>query len=108
MSEAQLSATIEERDLARSDLGASGDAALQEARSLRDTALASRNTVQVELARTRIDVLQVNSQLMEAVQQKIELSQQLEQWQVKNHSRWNQISTASQVKFGIRFLECSD
>ncbi|XP_059479250.1 bicaudal D-related protein homolog [Neocloeon triangulifer] len=80
--EAQLSATIEERDLARSDVNSSGEEALNQARALRDTALAARNSVQVELARTRIDVLQVNSQLMEAVQQKIELSQQLEQWQM--------------------------
>lgn len=84
MTEAQLSATAEERDLARNDLTSCGDAALNEARNLRDAALAARNSVQIELARTRIDVLQVNSQLMEAVQQKIELSQQLEQWQVSS------------------------
>lgn len=47
-----------------------------------DQAVARKNRVEVELARTRIDVLQANSQLMEAIQQKIELSQQLEQWQM--------------------------
>ena len=28
------------------------------------------------------DIVQVNSQLMEAIQQKVELSQQLDQWQL--------------------------
>lgn len=48
----------------------------------RDQAVARKNKVEVELARTRIDMLQINSQLMEAIQQKIELSEQLEQWQM--------------------------
>lgn len=43
-----------------------------------------KNAVEIELARTRIDVMHINSQLMEAVQQKVELSQQLEQWKVYN------------------------
>jgi coiled-coil domain-containing protein 64 len=33
------------------------------------------------MTKTRVLVLQVNSQLMEAVQQKVALSQQLDQWQ---------------------------
>jgi coiled-coil domain-containing protein 64 len=49
---------------------------------VRDAAVARKNAVEVELAKTRIDVMQANSQLMEAIQQKVELSQQLEQWQV--------------------------
>lgn len=49
---------------------------------MRDNAVARKNACEIELARTRIDVMQVNSQLMEAIQQKVELSQQLEQWQV--------------------------
>ena len=32
-----------------------------------------------------IDLMQVNSQLLEAIQQKVELSQQLDQWQVDMH-----------------------
>ena len=31
------------------------------------------------------DLMQVNSQLLEAIQQKVELSQQLDQWQVDMH-----------------------
>ena len=34
------------------------------------------------MAKERISVMQINSQLLEAIQQKVELSQQLEQWQV--------------------------
>lgn len=49
---------------------------------MRDNAVARKNACEIELAKTRIDVMQVNSQLMEAIQQKVELSQQLEQWQV--------------------------
>ena len=38
--------------------------------------------MEIELARARLDVMKLDSQLMEAIQQKIQLSQQLEQWQV--------------------------
>ena len=38
-----------------------------------------KNNTEIELAKTRIDVMQINSQLMEAIQQKVELSQQLDQ-----------------------------
>ena len=54
---------------------------------MRDNAVARKNACEIELARTRIDVMQVNSQLMEAIQQKVELSQQLEQWQVRKRER---------------------
>merc|ERR1712241_846836 len=47
----------------------------------RDAAVKRKNNTEIELARTRIDVMQINSQLMEAIQQKVELSQQLDQWQ---------------------------
>lgn len=56
---------------------------VRKAWEVRDGAVARKNATQVELARTRIDVMQANSQLMEAIQQKVELSQQLEQWQVR-------------------------
>lgn len=55
---------------------------VRKAWEVRDGAVARKNKVEVQLAKTRIDVLQANSQLMEAIQQKVELSQQLEQWQV--------------------------
>lgn len=56
---------------------------LRKAWEQRDGAVKRKNSVQVQLARTRVDVLQANGQLMEAIGQKVELSQQLEQWQVR-------------------------
>ena len=50
---------------------------------IRDNAVSRKNACEIELATTRIDVMQINSQLMETIQKKVELSQQLEQWQVK-------------------------
>lgn len=58
---------------------------VRKAWEVRDGAVARKNKVEVQLAKTRIDVLQANSQLMEAIQQKVELSQQLEQWQVSSN-----------------------
>ncbi|XP_026820166.1 bicaudal D-related protein homolog [Rhopalosiphum maidis] len=55
---------------------------LRKAWEQRDGAVRRKNAVQVQLARTRVDVLQANGQLMEAIGQKVELSQQLEQWQM--------------------------
>lgn len=84
--EAELAGAVEERDRARADLkdlgGLARDEMVRKAWEVRDGAVARKNATQVELARTRIDVLQANSQLMEAIQQKVELSQQLEQWQM--------------------------
>jgi len=83
--EAELDGAKEERDQARTDLkdcSASRDELVRRAWEVRDSAVARKNATQVELARTRIDVMQANSQLMEAIQQKVELSQQLEQWQM--------------------------
>ncbi|GLH00473.1 Bicaudal D-related protein homolog [Gryllus bimaculatus] len=83
--EAELSGTKEERDRARADMENSHlarDELLRKAWETRDGAVARKNHVEVELARTRIDVMQANSQLLEAIQQKVELSQQLEQWQM--------------------------
>ena len=83
--EAELRGVREERDRARGDIEDSEltkDEILAQAYKVRDQAVARKNRAEVELARTRIDVLQANSQLMEAIQQKIELSQQLEQWQM--------------------------
>lgn len=83
--DAELRGVKEERDRARGDIEGSElnkDEIVAQAITVRDQAVARKNRAEVELARTRIDVLQVNSQLMEAIQQKIELSQQLEQWQM--------------------------
>ncbi|XP_046979460.1 bicaudal D-related protein homolog [Schistocerca americana] len=83
--EAELLAAKEERDQARLDLQnthLARDEIINKAWQVRDGAVARKNATEVELARTRIDVMQVNSQLLEAIQQKVELSQQLEQWQM--------------------------
>ncbi|XP_076619625.1 BICD family-like cargo adapter 1 [Colletes latitarsis] len=83
--EAELRGVREERDRARGDMEHSQltkDEILAQAYKVRDQAVARKNRAEVELAKTRIDVLQANSQLMEAIQQKVELSQQLEQWQM--------------------------
>ncbi|XKL67301.1 hypothetical protein PGB90_002792 [Kerria lacca] len=84
--ETELTGAREERDRARADIqdlnSLAKDEMIKKAWEVRDGAVARKNATQVELARTRIDVLQANSQLMEAIQQKVELSQQVEQWQV--------------------------
>ncbi|KOC64932.1 Bicaudal D-related protein like protein [Habropoda laboriosa] len=85
VSEAELRGVKEERDRARDDMEhtqLTKDEVMAQAYKVRDQAVARKNRAEVELAKTRIDVLQANSQLMEAIQQKVELSQQLEQWQM--------------------------
>merc|ERR1712079_532535 len=84
VTELQLKAAEEDRDTLRSDLEnseAGRDVLIKKAWETRDAAVKRKNNTEIELARTRIDVMQVNSQLMEAIQQKVELSQQLDQWQ---------------------------
>ena len=84
MSELQLAAAVEERDTLRGDIAntdAGKDELIKKAWDVRDAAVARKNNTQIELARSRIDVMQINSQLLEAIQQKVELSQQLDQWQ---------------------------
>lgn len=86
LKEVELEATREERDTARRDVRdthLAKDEIIRRAWEVRDQAVARKNAAEIELARTRIDVLQINSQLLEAIQQKVELSQQLDQWQVK-------------------------
>merc|ERR1712012_1020051 len=85
VTEVQLKAAEEERDTLKSDIEnseAGRDVLIKKAWETRDAAVKRKNNTEIELARTRIDVMQVNSQLMEAIQQKVELSQQLDQWQV--------------------------
>lgn len=87
LKDVELEATREERDTARCDVRdthLAKDEIIRRAWEVRDQAVGRKNAAEIELARTRIDVLQINSQLLEAIQQKIELSQQLEQWQVRS------------------------
>lgn len=83
--ETELAALREARDQLQNDMANSNlakDQVVKKAWEVRDQAVARKNAVEIELAKTRIDVMHINSQLMEAVQQKVELSQQLEQWQM--------------------------
>ena len=84
VTEKQLSAATEERDTLREDISntsAGKDELIKKAWDVRDAAVKRKNDTMIELARARIDVMQINSQLLEAIQQKVELSQQLDQWQ---------------------------
>merc|ERR1711971_44890 len=88
VAEVKLSALEEERDILKSDIencGAAKDELIKKAWDVRDAAVKRKNNTEIELARTRIDLMQVNSQLLEAIKQKVELSQQLDQWQVDMH-----------------------
>ncbi|KAM4808906.1 BICD family-like cargo adapter 1 isoform 1-T1 [Rhinophrynus dorsalis] len=51
----------------------------------RDEAIAKKNAVELELAKCRIDLVSLNTQLLDAIQQKLNLSQQLEAWQDDMH-----------------------
>lgn len=46
-----------------------------------------KKAVEMELAKCKIDIMSLNSQLLDAIQQKLNLSQQLEAWQVGQRSR---------------------
>ena len=84
MTEVQLKAAEEERDTLKDDVAnseAGKDVLIKKAWETRDAAVKRKNNTEIELAKTRIDVMQINSQLMEAIQQKVELSQQLDQVQ---------------------------
>ena len=84
VTEKQLAAATEERDTLREDVAntaAGKDELIKKAWDVRDAAVKRKNDTMIELAKARIDVMQINSQLLEAIQQKVELSQQLDQWQ---------------------------
>ncbi|KAM8864946.1 BICD family-like cargo adapter 1 isoform 2-T2 [Synchiropus picturatus] len=51
----------------------------------RDEAIAKKKAVEMELAKCKIDIMSLNSQLLDAIQQKLNLSQQLEAWQDDMH-----------------------
>uniref|UniRef100_A0A3B3ZW15 BICD family like cargo adaptor 1 n=1 Tax=Periophthalmus magnuspinnatus TaxID=409849 RepID=A0A3B3ZW15_9GOBI len=58
---------------------------LQSAIRDRDEAIAKKKAVEMELAKCKIDIMSLNSQLLDAIQQKLNLSQQLEAWQDDMH-----------------------
>ncbi|XP_078523782.1 BICD family-like cargo adapter 1 [Lissotriton helveticus] len=87
----EMSTIKEERDRLRSiseDKGPKEQ--LAKAIRDRDEAIAKKNAVEMELAKCRIDVMSLNSQLLDAIQQKLNLSQQLEAWQDDMHRVINQ------------------
>ncbi|CAL8361329.1 unnamed protein product [Merluccius merluccius] len=47
----------------------------------RDEAITKKNLMEVELVRSKNDMMSLNNQLLEAIQRKLELSQELEAWQ---------------------------
>lgn len=66
----------------------------------RDEAVERKNMAEISLAKTRIENMQISSQLMEVVQQKGELSQKLAQFEVSYHYNFadrkgNQVNQAS-------------
>ena len=84
--ETELAAAKEEQHNLAETANVSGlgkEEIVKRAFELRDQAVKRKNQVEIELAKTRIEIMQINSQLMESIQQKVELSQQLEQWQVR-------------------------
>ncbi|XP_026072935.1 BICD family-like cargo adapter 1 isoform X2 [Carassius auratus] len=58
---------------------------LQSAIRDRDEAIVKKKAVEMELAKCKIDIMSLNSQLLDAIQQKLNLSQQLEAWQDDMH-----------------------
>ncbi|XP_048015990.1 BICD family-like cargo adapter 1 [Megalobrama amblycephala] len=54
---------------------------VQQAIKERDDAIAKKTAMEAELLRTKQDMMCLNNQLLEAIQRKLELSQELEAWQ---------------------------
>ncbi|XP_063349656.1 BICD family-like cargo adapter 1 [Pelmatolapia mariae] len=54
---------------------------VQQAIKDRDEAIAKKNRMEEELVRSKNDMMSLNNQLLEAIQRKLELSQELEAWQ---------------------------
>ena len=83
--EVELGAVKEERDQYKQDMedhALSRDVLIKKAWEVRDAAVKRKNTAEIDLAKERIATMQINSQLLEAIRQKVTLSQQLDQWQV--------------------------
>ncbi|KAM6155547.1 BICD family-like cargo adapter 1 isoform 2-T2 [Rhynchocyon petersi] len=82
----EMSALKEERDRFRvTSEDKEPKEQLQRAIRDRDEAIAKKNAVELELAKCRMDMMALNSQLLDAIQQKLNLSQQLEAWQDDMH-----------------------
>ena len=82
--ELELKAVKEERDQLKQDIedsGLSKDQLVRKAWEVRDEATKRKNAAEIEVSKERIATMQINSQLLEAIQQKVELSKQLSQWQ---------------------------
>ncbi|KAJ0172902.1 hypothetical protein K1T71_011078 [Dendrolimus kikuchii] len=85
VAEVELRAAAEERDKLLNDANYNSlqnDEAVTRARQERDEAIDRKKAAEVALAKTRVELMQANSQLYEAVRQKVDLGQQLEQWQM--------------------------
>ncbi|XP_072353952.1 BICD family-like cargo adapter 1 isoform X1 [Scyliorhinus torazame] len=82
----EMNAAKEERDkLKVTSEEKEQDKQLQKALSDLDEAIARKNVLEMELAKCKIDMMSLNSQLLDAIQQKLNLSQQLEAWQDDMH-----------------------
>ncbi|XP_033030829.1 BICD family-like cargo adapter 1 isoform X1 [Lacerta agilis] len=68
----RLRVSVDDKDMSEQLLKAIRD---------RDEAIAKKNAVEMELAKCKMDMMSLNSQLLDAIQQKLNLSQQLEAWQ---------------------------
>lgn len=53
--------------------------------------------MELELAKCKMDMMSLNSQLLDAIQQKLNLSQQLEAWQVNGN-----LETEDERRLGSR------
>ena len=113
--ELEMRAVKEERNQLKQDIedsSLSQDQLIRKAWEVRDEAVKRKNAAEIEVSKERIATMQINSQLLEAIQQKVELSKQLSQWQedmeqlleeqmrgrlrdVEKNSRNRRISTSS-------------
>ncbi|XP_067651197.1 BICD family-like cargo adapter 1 isoform X1 [Haliotis asinina] len=58
------------------------DNILEQARKDRDLAMEKGHQLEVELAKSKMDLMTLNQQLVGAIKQKVTLSQELDQWQI--------------------------
>ena len=85
MMTSNLAAAVEERDMFAKDIleaGASKDVIIKNACDKRDEAVEAKNAAEVDLATNRIELMQINSQLLDTVQHKLKLAEQLEEMEV--------------------------
>lgn len=62
--------------------------------------LCRKNLMEAELVRSKNDMMSLNNQLLEAIQRKLELSQELEAWQVGSlFSLWSFLSIPSSLLY---------